>query len=803
MKLMEQTPATRFEDAHLLGNGSLGATVYGDPVHDDVLINHDTLWSGEEHDTFNPETRAHFEEARRLTLAGQFRAANDLINDHMVGCWSAAYLPLAHVHLTLGNTSNWRDAEQKRRLAGERPVTDYRRELDLDSAVATVSFEQAGQPFTRTYWVSHPDNVVGIRYQSPAPFDLSVALDSPLRHEGRHLSVGTVAVTGRAPDQVESYWPQYSPRMVYEADSHALRFCAVATVADTDGTLTQDAVRTYVHGATYVEVLVSATTNYAGFQQPRDLAVQPLVEAAQAVVAQAATHDWAALTARHVADYRQLADRFGLRVAGPSTDIWPTSKRLAAFATMDDPSLSALVMQYARYLMIASSRPGSQAMNLQGIWNANPCPMWASNYTTNINVQMCYWIAENLNLAECHEPLMAMLQELAVTGHRAALHLIDSDGWMVWHNTDLWRMADVAGEDASWAWWPTAGLWLTQHIWTHYTYSQDRAFLAKMMPVLTGAMQFVCDFVVWDDALGAYVTAPSLSPENKFVLPGHTVRDNAEDLEQIRQTSRFSPDHPALAAVSKISTMDLSLIRELIADYQAACRVLGQAELPAVATVAAHLPAFQIGRYGQLQEWEQDFAECTPGMGHVSHLVGAYPGNVLTADPKLMAAAKAALDRRQRNGAATGQWPSAWNLCLNARFKDLTACYLNEASLHAGLGANFFTAETLQIDAVMGWAAGLAEMLLQGHRGVDELLPVLLPSWRDGDCHGLRSPAGIDYALVWRNGELTQATLVATRDVTRTVVYQGATLEVTLAPGEHKTLAYDAATKTLQEVADA
>jgi alpha-L-fucosidase 2 len=580
-------------------------------------------------------------------------------------------------------------------------------------------------------------------------------------------------------------------------------------VASTDGDVWSDGLRLYVRDATTADIVVTAVTNYEGYQKPRSKSLMPLVERCGTIldeataVAPTMTADggescYDGLRARHIEKYREMFDRFSVSLSESKADgsvagKFPTSDRLRYFQTVADPSLSALVMQYARYLLISASQPGTQPMNLQGIWNPDPCPMWASNYTTNINVQMCYWAADALNLGETTEPLTRMMKELAHSGARTAKEVFDAHGWVVHHNTDLWRMTEVAGEDASWAWWPTAGLWLVDNLWQHYLFTNDEDYLEEIFPIITGAVDFIDSIVIFDEEEGCYVTAMSTSPENKFIVPGGCVTDTEEGIEQRAEVSRYSPDEKDLSCVSKMSTLDVTMMTDVLEIYRSSCGILGRQVDPKAMEVLDGLPPFRVGRYGQLQEWEKDFDECTPGMPHLSHLVGVYPESIITPErPELFKAARVAFERRTRNGAMYGQWPGAWNLCMNARFKDATSCYMNERYMGMGLGASFLSVGTLQIDAVMGWAAGLSEMILQSHMGYHDLLPAIPSGWRSGDVEGIRARGGVEYSIHWSEGCLTDFTVTADDDCTQEIRYGEHSILLDLRKGQPQHVVVDA-----------
>lgn len=784
-KLFENTPAERFEDAHLLGNGSLGASVYGGVQYEKILINHDTLWSGQENDKISSKTLPNFPKARALVLEGKPAEATRLINNEMLGGWCESFMPLGHLHLTMGHTTDMRPQNQKRWLLGEYGVSGYSRTLTLEDAVERISYEAMGCKYERTLFVSKPDNVLVIKISaSGAPLNFTMAMDSPLRHE--QIIDGGAAVIGRAPDRAESYEPAFRPETVYKRDetSDAIRFAAVARVADTDGDVEFDAFRVYVKNASYAVVLMSAATNYAGFRQKRDRDAERVLAECERNVKAAAEKGYAQLLSTHIREYQSLYGRFHLDLGEEVTGMLPTTERFRRMPSVDDPSMLALILQYVRYLLIAFSRPGTEAGNLQGIWNPDPNPVWASNYTTNINVEMNYWPAEPLNLSDCHEPMMDLVRECAQAGRTAAEQLYGLPGWVTHHNTDIWRFSALAGEDASWSWWAFGGFWMCQHLWQHYEYTLDQAFLKDTVyPVLHSAAEFLCAFVV-KDADGFYVTAPSTSPENKFFIHENGLKAAVSEIDA---GNRMSPNREDTAEVCKASTMDIAIIRELFTNLMKTIRILDieDALVPRMEEILKNLMPFKIGKTGALQEWDQDYDECTPGMGHVSHLYTIYPSEVITEDqPELFEAARQSLIRRTRHGQpAETDWPAAWKISLYARFQDGEECGRLCAALASNFGANMLTIKNMQIDAIMGWGAGLSEMLLQSHNGKIRLLPAIAPSWRNGHVAGMRTRGGLTVEMKWQDLKLAYAVFTAEHEGSYRITYQDKEVSVFLKAG--------------------
>lgn len=846
--LWEKAPAKRFVDAYLLGNGRLGMSVMGGAPMEDIQINDDTLWSGSENFYLNPQHYDRLMEAREHVLKGDSKTANNIINEDMEGRWFETYLPLASLHMTIGQPNNRRNMPLKQIIEPEwKPFEDYRRELDLTSAVSSVSYTLRGIRYTREYFVSKPQDAGFIyctaqrigengencaedltgealsaaaktqgtpdgtkigkkagRFAGSACLDFAFALDSQLHSLGS-TDGGEAYLTGIAPDHAEPSYTAITPRQIYKKpeESDAIRFACCARVIACDGTVWSDGARVYVNDATYALIAVKAGTNYAGFRQERNRDAGVLLEklrgeldALQAAEMPGAAEQMQAaemleaveqvqavgeacvnaensasinvlyelLKAAHITDYQSLYGRMDLDLGHDYTKALPTSERLQLCKSgVDDAAVSALLLQYTRYLTIAGSRPGSQAMNLQGIWNDTTEPPWSSNYTNNINVQMNYWPCESLGLPECHLPLMDLVEELSIAGRQTAQGYYHMGGWVTHHNADLWRSTEPSCEDASWSWWPFGGAWICEHIWTHYEYTKDTEFLRRMYPVLREAAVFMLDFLTENED-GYLVTAPSLSPENKFITGGPEVVE--ELVEEIATGSRCSPNHPNICAVTMGSTMDMSILRELFSNVAQAAEILNIQDdpVPAQAMEAVkHFPSYRTGRYGQLLEWYDDYEECTPGMGHISHMYPVYPGNLITetGTPELMEAAKRSLERRLLHNSEHGAWPAAWKISLMARFKNSLCCGQLLKQTGAGFGANMFTATHQQIDAIFGVGAGIAEMLLQSHQGFIEIIPAITVDWADGSFRGMRARGGFEVSAAWKTGKLYDAKITS------------------------------------------
>lgn len=747
--LWYKAPAKAWTQSLPIGNGTLGAMIYGGTKEEKVCLNHDELWTGKPKNTIKDGAPESFKKAQKLALEGRLNEAQKEVEEHFQSVFSQAYMPLGTMEISFD-------------LCGS--VKNYRRSLDLRTAISTVEFTCKNVSYRREYLASYPDKAIAAKFTcSENKLNFTIGLTSKLKAASK-VENNIVCIDGECPGE-QNYSEPCDPQYFEEPEMKGMSFRGALRV-DSDGKVERADNRVKVSGATYAYVYFTAETSFNGWNKHPHLEgkeyIKPCMNRLEALA------DYDTIKANHLADYTELYNRVSLDMGGEDTDL-PTDKRLNVFKrNKADIKLIALVYNYGRFLAISSSREGTQPGTLQGIWNDRVIPPWNSNYTVNINTEMNYWPVLMCRMPEVNLPLIEMVKELSESGKAAAKGQYGAKGWTSHHNVDLWRLSTPVDGNAQWAFWHGSSGWLCEHLFEHYEYTNDIEFLKNTAyPIMKGAAEFYLDILT--EYNGNLVLAPGTSPENSFWYEGEK------------------------CSVGKYSTMSMSIAQELFENCIKSCDILGtDADFAqSLKDAIAKFPEFKFGSEGQLLEFDDDYEETEIHHRHCSHLYALHPARIITADgtPELADACRKTLARRGDNG--TG-WSLGWKINFWARLFDGDhALKLIEMQLRpvksvginytkgGGTYENLFDAHPpFQIDGNFGFVSGITEMLVQSHDGRIYLLPALPSKWKNGSIKGVLAKGNVIVDLEWKDCKVSRCTLEGKGEFT--VVANGKEISVKL-----------------------
>ena len=756
MVIWYRKPAEKWLEALPIGNGYMGAMVFGGTAYERIALNESSFWSGRPHDYNDSNAINYFSQIRQLVADEKFQDAEKLVDAHFLGIPGAqqAYQPIGDLSLLFDGMDN---------------VEDYRRELDMETGLVKIHYRVGKVTFSREVFMSYPDHVMVVHITANKPGSVSVAakFSSPYRDKILATPV-KLKMDGTWKPGNKKNW------LIATVEGPGMHFQTAlqpradgGKVAATDSTLN-------INGANEVTFIVTIATSYVNYKNIDGDAAAKCSKILNAVSGK----NYASLRQRHITDFSSLMGRVHLNVGDHSLNKRPTDERLAAvrkspdkdyaaLANVDsshspvsDPNLEALAFQFGRYILASSSRAGGQPANLQGIWDEEVYPNWGSKYTININLEMNYWPAEVCNLPECHQPLFDLLKDLSITGAETAKKYYNLGGWVAHHNTDLW-LGTAPVDAARFGMWPMGGAWLCQDIWEHYAFTGDKPFLKEYYPIMRGAAQFLLELMVVDPKHSWLITPFSMSPE-------HGYYDSSGKL------STLSPS----------PTMDIAIIRELFPHCIAASKELGIDEdfRKKLETALTKLPPYQIGSSGFLQEWIKDWKQAPAGH-NVSPLFTFYPGSSirLRRDPQLAGAIRKWMDVHP----APGGFPMSWDIAVWSRLEqgDSVAEVINKFLSNNYVGPNLHNKRSNQSDANFGFTAAVAESLIQSHDDEISLLPALPTDWKDGAVSGLRARGGYEVSMHWKDGKLQSAKIHSINGKSFTVRYGDKTTKFDIKPG--------------------
>jgi alpha-L-fucosidase 2 len=762
-------PASFFEESLVLGNGKMGASVFGGVNSDKIYLNDATLWSGEPiNPNNNPEAYKNIQAVRKALNENNYRQA-DSLNRKIQGAFSESYAPLGTMYINFKDHGIYKN---------------YHRELDISNAISKVSYEANGIQFQREYFISHPDQIMIIRLTSnkKKSINCSVRFESLLKFKISQ-EPGVMKVNGYAPYHTEPSYRGNMPNAVVFDENRGTRFTSLFSLSCNDGKVSHTDSTLELAGCSEAIIYISVATSFNGYN--KNPATEGLDNQAIAFsnLKNTLQKSFKELKKKHLDDYHSLFNRVDLSFGPTSATDLPTDKRLLRYSEgSEDKNLEILYFQYGRYLLISSSRTEGVPANLQGIWNPYIRPPWSSNYTININAEENYWLAEIANLSELHTPLLGFIKNIAKTGAVTAKTYYGVKGWAACHNSDIWALSNPVGDfgtgDPNWANWNMGGVWLATHLWEHYLFTQDTAYLKKEgYSLMKGAVQFCLDWMV-RDAKGDWITSPCTSPENRYITP-----------EGYKGGTFYG------------GTADLAMIRELFENFIGASNVLSVKDDFTESVIVAHkqLHPYAIGKKGNLQEWYYDWEDEDPKHRHQSHLFGLYPGHQISPS-ETPALANACQKTLEIKGDETTGWSKGWRINLWARLGEGNRAYKMYRELlkyvdpdglkgnhggHGGTYPNLFDAHPpFQIDGNFGGASAVIEMLMQSTSDKIFLLPALPEAWNSGSIKGICARGGFELSLVWENKILVKTEIIAKVNGKTTLIYGNKQKNVELKKGQ-------------------